>query len=241
MCKNMRSLLTILLSLKLGLILGQAVNYFVPPEINKVGNTMSSFVPEGWTIVDSTKGDLNGDHILDMAFVIQSKDSLTSYSFSELEGEHLVNRMYTEKYRRSILIIVFSNSTKDSLNFIEQSNSMIHASAGLNTKIEIENNLLKIEYNSSSSAYHHSRNSNYYFSYQNKQFLLTKFAGFTQDYEWTENCIIDFIKKIFALTKGKVNVGKPATVWKNIDDIETKTMKEFKEPGSWYIAEGIMI
>ncbi|MDN3677318.1 hypothetical protein QWY90_08315 [Flavobacterium paronense] len=237
----MRPILTIVLFLKLGLVLGQPVNYFVPPEILKVGKTMSSFVPNGWTIVDSTKGDLNGDHNLDIAFVIESKDSLITYSFSEFEGEQRVNRMYTEKYPRSILIIAFSNSTKDSLNLIEQSNSMIHARIGLNTKIEIENNLLKIEYNSSSSAYNHSSNSNYYFSYQNKQFLLNKFDSFRQDYEWTENCIIDFISKIFVLTKGKVNAGKPATVWKNIDDIEPKTMTEFKEPGYWYIAEGIMI
>ena len=248
----MRPILTILLFLKLGLVLGQPVNYFVPPEIIKVGKTMSSFVPDGWTIVDSTKGDLNGDHKLDVAFVIKSKDSLITYSFNEFEGEQRVNRMYTEKYPRSILIIAFSNTTKDSLNLIEQSNSMIHARIGLNTKIEIENNLLKIEYNSSGSAYDHSSNYNYYFSYQNKQFLLNKFDRFTQEYEWTEFCVIDFVSKIFVLTKGKVNLekpatiwknnlGKPATIWKNIDDIEPKTMKEFREPGHWYITNGIMI
>jgi hypothetical protein len=248
----MRPLLTILFFLKLGIGLGQSVNYFVPPEIIKVGKTMTSFVPCGWTIVDSTMGDLNDDHKLDIAFVIKSKDSLITYSFNEFEGEQRVNRSYTEKYPRSILIIAFSNSTNDSLNLIEQSNSMIHARIGLNTKIEIENNLLKIEYHSSSSDYNHSSNSIYYFSYQNKQFLLNKFDSFTQDYEWTEICVIDFICKIFVLTKGNVNkeksatalknnVGKPATVWKQIEDIEPKTMKEFEEPGHWYISNGIMI
>lgn len=241
MCNLMRLILTILLFLKLGLVLGQPANFFVPPEIIKVGKTMSSFVPKGWTIVDSTIGDLNGDHKMDIAFVIKSNDSLISYSFIEFIGEEKVNRMEMKKYPRCILIIVLKDPVKDSFNLIEQSYSMISEITVINTKIEIENNLLKIKFSSSNSDYNISRISNYYFSYQKMQFLLTKFDCFTVNGQWTENCVIDFISKKLGLTKGKVNLGKPDTVWKNIDDIEPKTMNELNAPGCWYIAEGVMI
>jgi hypothetical protein len=236
----MRPIITILLLLKLGIVIGQPYHFFVPPEIIKAGKTMSGFVPEGWTIIDSAKGDLNGDYKLDMAFVIKSKDSILGNSFIEFEGEERVNRIDTEKYPRSILIIVFCDSTKDSFNLVEQSYSMIPAITGLNTKIEIENSFLKIEYNSSSSSYNYSSNSNYYFSYQNEELFLTKFNRNVQEGILTEYCVIDFIGKKMGLTKGKVNVGKPDTIWINIENIIPRTMKVFK-PFSWYIAEGVSI
>jgi hypothetical protein len=49
------------------------------------------------------------------------------------------------------------------------------------------------------------------------------------------------VNKEKSATALKNNVGKPATVWKQIEDIEPKTMKEFEEPGHWYISNGIMI
>lgn len=203
----------------------------------KVGNTMSSFVPEGWTIVDSTKGDLNGDDELDIAFVIKSKDSLITYSFIAFEGEMRVDRKEIEKYPRRILIIAFKDPKKESFNLIEQSNSMI---IGPNIKIDIQNSLLKIEYSSNNLDLNFSSNSNYYYNYQNEQLLLTQFDRFTLNGQWTEDCVIDFINKKMGLTKGKVNVGKPNTIWKIIDNIQPKTMKEFK-PFTWYIAEGVRI
>jgi hypothetical protein len=243
----MRPIITILLFLKLGLVIGQPVNYFVPsginlfpPEIIKVGKTISRFVPYGWTIVDSTIGDLNGDHKLDIAFVIKSKDSIKTYSFNEFEGEERVNRIKEEKYPRNILIVAFCDSTKDCFNLIEQSYSMIPSINGLNTKIEIENNLLKIEISSINSDYNYSSISNYYFSYQNEQLLLTKFNRNKLEKIWTEYCVIDFIGKKMGLAKGKVNVEKPDTIWINIENIIPRTMKVFK-PFSWYIAEGVSI
>lgn len=234
----MRPLLTILLFVKLGLVLGQPVNVFAFPQIVKEGQTMTSFVPDGWTIIDSATGDLNGDNEMDIAFVIKSKDSLITYRFIEFEGEMKVDRMEIEKYPRRILIIAFKDPQKGHLNLIEQSNSMI---IGANTKIEIKNSLLKIEYCSSNLDSSYSSNSKYYFNYQNEQLFLTKVVKFTLDGLWTENCVLDFISKKMELTKGKVHVGDPSTIQKSLDNIQPKTMKEFKAPFTWHIAEGVRI
>lgn len=39
------------------------------------GLTINDFLPWGWVCSDSARGDLNGDRIADIAFIIQSKDS----------------------------------------------------------------------------------------------------------------------------------------------------------------------
>jgi len=238
MCNLMRTSLIIAFILKLGFVLGQPAILFETPLLREEGLTMTSFVRDGWTIVDSTKGDLNGDNEKDIAFVIESKDSLTTYSFIEQEGEQLVHKMLTEKYQRRILIIAFKDPKKDFFNLIEQSNSII---IGINTKIEIKNSHLEIEYNSYDEGQNFRGYHKYYFSHQNKELLLTSVDGFTTDWLWNTHFVIDFISMKLELTNGKVNVGKPNIVLKNIDNIQPKTMKEFKEPGSWYIAEGIMI
>ena len=199
---------------------------------------MTSFVPVGWTIVDSTKGDLNGDTELDMAFVIKSKDSLITYSFNEFEGEQRVNRMEIQKYPRTILIIVVKDPINESFNLIEQSNSII---IGSNTKIEIDKSDLKIEYNLFDEGQNFRGNHKYYFSYKNKQLLLTSADGFKTDGLWITHYVFDFIGQKWGLTRSKVNVGDPATIWKSLDNIEPKSMKEFERPFIWHITEDIYL
>ena len=96
---------------------------------------MTSFVPDGWTIVDSATGDLNGDHEMDIAFVIKSKDSLITFNPLEQQGEVFVVVNRSEKYPRRILLIAFKKPRNNNFTLIEQSNSIIF---GQNTKIEID-------------------------------------------------------------------------------------------------------
>lgn len=234
----MRPLLILALTLKLGLVLGQPLIGIEFPVIKNEGQTMESFIPECWTVVDSTKGDLNGDNELDIAFAIKSKDSLTSYSFIEFEGEQRVHKMEVEKYPRSILIVALKQPGGNNFSLIEQSNSII---SGLASKIQIDNRLLKIEYHSDNMERNFSNNTKYFFSYQNEQLVLIKVKRFELYAGWTQHFILDFSSQKLELTKGKLNAEKQNIIWKNLEPIQPKTMRDFESPYRWYITEGIYI
>ncbi|MBK7969921.1 MAG: hypothetical protein IPK08_13790 [Bacteroidetes bacterium] len=234
----MKRIITIFLFLKIGLASGQPVNLYTFPEIVNQGPTITSFVPDGWTIADSATGDLNGDNDMDMAFVLKSNDSLITFTRLEKQGEVFVEVNRTEKYPRSILLIVFRTPHTNNFSLIEQSNSII---IGQKTKIEIDSSFLKIEYSSNDSVLNYSSNSIYYFHFQNEQFLLTKVDRFTLNGIWTEELFMDFTKQKMRLSKAKINGGKADTVWKDLDNIQPKTMKIFERPFIWYIIDGIMI
>ncbi|HRG59872.1 MAG TPA: hypothetical protein PK323_13025 [Bacteroidia bacterium] len=229
----MKQVCCLLLILNFALVLAQSVELFAFPKIVIEGQTRQNFIPSGWTLVDSALGDLNKDHEMDMAFIIKSNDSLTTYTVKEQQGEAFVEVNRKEKYPRRILIVILKQPHKNSYRLINQSNSMI---VGQNTKIEIVNHALKIEYNTSMHESTFSISSNYYFSYQNEQLWLSKFDRLSISGEQTEYCVIDFINKKMESTKGKA-----ASAWKKLDTIQLKTMEEFKQPFVWYITEGITI
>ena len=69
----MRKLLTIILTFFFGISSGQNFTY---PLIKAKGRIVADFVPAGWTILDSTYGELNSDYTKDAAIIIQHKDSV---------------------------------------------------------------------------------------------------------------------------------------------------------------------
>jgi hypothetical protein len=130
------------------------------------------------------------------------------------------------------LLVAFKDSKKDNFNLIEQNNSIIF---GPNTKIEIDNTLLKIEYNSYDERQVLRGNTKYYFSYTDKQLLLTSVDGFRTDGLWTNHYFFDFVRQKWGLAEGKMDIEKlPVTEWKTLDNIQLKTMVEFR-PLSWYL------
>ncbi|MBK9047875.1 MAG: hypothetical protein IPL74_14690 [Bacteroidetes bacterium] len=127
----MKRIITIFLFLKIGLASGQPVNLFTFPEIVNQGPTITSFVPDGWTIADSATGDLNGDNDMDMAFVLRSKDSLITFTHLEQQGEVFVEVNRTESIREvfyllslehHILITSFSRTKQFNNNWTENKN-----------------------------------------------------------------------------------------------------------------------
>ena len=73
----MRPLLTLIFLLKIGLSLGQSFAY---PTIKNNGHKLSEFIPNGWTILDSTSEDLNNDKHDDFACVLEHRDSVSIFS-----------------------------------------------------------------------------------------------------------------------------------------------------------------
>lgn len=232
----MRLLLTILFILELGTVLGQPVDMFRFPVVKKEGLTIESFIPDRWLLVEFASGDLNNDHKMDMAIVIESKDSLQTFTHLDWLGEQFFEVNRSEKYKRRILLIVFKDSLSDKFNLLEQDNSIMLDQKSIKTyniieHIKIDNGLLKIC--RAGNAYDSVRdfNSVFSFQYQQGEFLFVtynehytnRFSPAFEDYKF------DFILQKWGATKGNMHEGQePATVWKSMNNIELRTIKTFK-------------
>lgn len=243
MCNLMRSILIIILILKLSVVLGQPTDLFSFPEIIKEGPTIMDFVPNRWTLLDSTSGDLNGDNRIDVAIVVQSKDSLETFTHGEYLGEEYVIVNRSEKYQRRILLILFKDSLTNKFNLIEQSNTIILCHKDIKwedrfKEIKIENGLLRIHYGSSTYGNDLYFSAHYFFKYQKAEFLLTRAyldKVVTPNIQITHS--FDFITKKWIKTQGVINSGQGhKETLKDLNNIENKTLKTFERPFTWFIA-----
>lgn len=245
----MRKLLSIAIIFNLGLVQGQPVNLFIFPSIVKSGQTISNFIPDRWTLLDSTSGDLNGDNRDDIAFVIESKDSLTTFTHQEQQGEVFVEVNKSEKYLRRILLIILKDSLADNFNLIEQNNTIIlshedRTKADPFEDIEIRKGILKIFYISTNNNNLNGGASTYSFRYQNGDFSLIEVDRqlWTEYPPMLEISKFDFINQNWSVSKGDPNKGqKPETIWKALNNIQIQTFRTFKRPYMWHVTEDIFL
>ncbi len=241
MCNLMRHLITIVCILKLGLVFGQQSNFFAFPEIIKEGQTITDFVPDRWEILDSTVGDLNNDNRMDMAIVLQSKDSLETLYFFEYAGEMKVNECINKRYKRRILFILFKDSLTDTFDLIEQSNTIILCHENSKSEdpfkeIKIDNNLLKILYG------HYSINNSYqyFFKYKNGEFILARAYWHLGASNVRQTHNFDFETKIWLKTVSDLKTGIIYEEGsKDLNNIPIQTLKTFERPFSLLLGEYI--
>ncbi|HNS12199.1 MAG TPA: hypothetical protein PKM97_06255 [Bacteroidia bacterium] len=89
------------------------------PEITSSGESIQSFIPQGWSLRDSSSGLLDDDELLDFAIVIQLDDTLL---LSKILGDDTM----TEEYRPRILMIL-SKTADNTFRKSCQSNQAILA------------------------------------------------------------------------------------------------------------------
>ena len=213
---------------------GQNFSY---PTIKSTGKDIADFMPVGWTILDSTYGDLNKDGIQDAAFVIQHKDSVSLVR--SLEDTVLT--------KPRILILLFKNAANNKFTLIEQSNSFIlmHDNPIMDDPyqgITIDKGILKIDFHlfyNMGSWY--STSSTYKFRFDRKTFVLigadlSTIHRATLDYE---DYSYNFLTKKRSYTKGNDQSGSKKTNQKIFPLTALKTFKTFKEPYSWEIEADI--
>ncbi len=237
----MRHLITIIFILNLSLVLGQPTDLFSFPVIIREGQTIRDFVPDRWTILDSTLGDLNHDNREDIAIVLQSKDSLETSHFFEYEGEMVVNKLHTERYKRRILLILFKDSLMNKFDLIEQSNTIIlcHENSKLEDpfkEVKIDNGLLKILYG------HYSVNNSYqyFFKYKNGEFILARAYWHLGDSNVRQTHNFDFKTKTWLKTVSDLKSGKIyKETLKDLKNIPIQTLKTFKKPFGLLIGDYI--
>jgi hypothetical protein len=232
----MRPSLIFILTLFFNLSYGQDFSY---PLINRGGLKIGDFVPTGWIILDSTKGDLNKDYIDDAVIILQHKDSVTLINS---DGE-------TTQTQPRILLRLFKNKASKLFELTEQSNSFIlkHDKSTMDDpyrELGINKGVLTITFNlfyNIGSWY--ITTTSYKFRYERKQFVLIGADNFsfhrsTHDYE---KYSFNFITKKRSLTKGNDNTGKEETTWGKVNIQKLKTLKNFFEPFTWEVEKDIYL
>jgi hypothetical protein len=91
---------------------------FSYPAIAVAGNSIADFIPEKWTLLDSTAGDLNKDRYSDLAFVLQYEDSIPW-------PEDETNFEDTVLTQPRILVIAFQDTNTHAWELKLQHNSFI--------------------------------------------------------------------------------------------------------------------
>jgi len=239
----MKPLLTIILTLQIGHILGQPTDHFLLPEIIKEGQTIADFIPDKWSILDSTTGDLNHDNRMDMAIVLQSKDSLETQYFFEYEGEVKVNEFKRKRYQRRILLIIFKDSLTNKFKLIEQSNTIILCHENSKSEdpfkeVKIDNGLLKFLYG------HYSINNSYqyFFKYKNGEFILSRAYWHLGNSNVRQTHNFDFETKMWLKTVSELKTGqifKETSI--DLNEIQIQTIKTFERPFKLFVGEYIYL
>jgi hypothetical protein len=221
------------LTLTLGLAFGQN---FIYPTIKSNGGTITKFVPDGWAVLDSAFGDLNGDKLDDIAFVLQHRDSIV---LTKTEGGY----SDTVTTQPRILVLVFYNSITKQYDLIEQSNSFIltHDNPTMDEPfqdISISLGVLKIDFHIwySMGSWEMSNNS-YKFRYRENQFKLigADYNSANRGSGEMEDRSYNFLTKKVKVTRGNFSSDKQKIDWRTFDFKELKTFRTFIEPFTYEV------
>ena len=114
---------------------------FLYPTINNSGTNVKDFIPQGWRLKDSAKGDLNGDNIEDLALVIEYNDSVNETSKdSVILGSP------------RILLVMFKNKETGIYNKVEENKVFVlrHGEGGMDPEpyggISIMKRVLQVDF-----------------------------------------------------------------------------------------------
>ncbi len=233
----MRPLLTIIFLLRVGLVSGQDFSY---PIVKSTGQNISDFIPIGWTLLDSAKGDLNNDKLNDFAIVLEHIDSVT---FIKHEASFAPEYNDTIITQPRILVIGFYSAKTNRYNLIEQNNSFIlpHDNPIMDDpflNISIANKVLQIDFRIWMSMGSWEMSTNYYkFRYQNKQFQLigADYNSANRGSGDTEDRSYNFLTKKVKIAIGNFSNDKQDVKWRTFNLKEVKTLSTFTQPFTWEI------
>lgn len=235
----MRRLLTTIFILTFGFASGQDFSY---PNINKQGQDIHSFIPNGWKLLDLTQGDLNKDNHDDAALIIQHKDSVSVIK-KELEFSNIVIT------QPRILIILFYNPTTNQYQLAEKSNSFILNHDNPNTEdpyqdISINKGVLKIDFHifMNMGGWVMSNNT-YRFRFQDNDFALIGAAYYYVNRRSgeTENRCYNFVTNKVKASTGTIESDKQKTSKRTLNIKEIKTLKTFLQPFTWEVEKDYYI
>ena len=212
---------------------------FLYPSIKIDGKELNDFVPTGWKILDTARGDLNKDGTADAAIILQYNDSV---SIKKSGNESVLTQP-------RILVVLFKAVDGNHFLLVAQSNSFIlnHDNPTMDDPYEetrISNGTLKIKfrlfYNMGSW---YVTNTSYTFRYQQEEFALIgadylSFHRATSDFE---EYSYNFLTKKRSLKTGNDKHGGTKTTWKSLNLATLKTLGTLKEPFTWEVERNIYL
>lgn len=213
------------------------------PKIVTHAKNVSAFVPRGWHIESTAKGDLNGDAFPDQALFIKG----TARKYIQ-KNEGLGQNPF-DTNPRALLIVFFDPSTKG-YRLIEKSSLIpIPDSPTMSEPLEsmtIKNGVLKIHLSVWFSAGSWSTsNTTYSFRYQNDKFVLI--GADSSDYQRNTGheakCSINFLT-----SKVKITISDPldseglhvtsSTRWQRLKSSKLRSLSSFQKPYAWEVIPG---
>lgn len=235
----MKILATLFLVLIFGTSSGQSFTY---PLIKLKGNSIRDFVPKGWTILKSAKGDLNSDQQNDIALVLQHRDSVSLIKDDDGVSDTVVTQP-------RILVIAFYNSATKQYDLIEQNNSFILNDDNPSMddpfqNISIANQILQINFSIFYNMGGWETSTNIYkFRFQDNEFKLigADYNSTMRNTGETEDRNYNFLTKKVKVITGNIEIVKRKTKWKQVDCKELKTFKTFTQPFTWEVEKDFFI
>jgi hypothetical protein len=218
-----------------GIVSGQS---FIYPKILREGKTLQEFIPADWKVVDSAKGDMDGNNNKEYAFIIRYKDSTM---IPHMEDGKL------GKFRTlpSILIIIFQYGDSGKFVLIEQNNKFATQQIDNNgsfpyTAMKINNGIFNIDFAMFYGPAAH-RKLSYVFRYQNKKFVLIGadtdyFNESTREYEKTS---VNFLSGKWSSDTGNGDSGVGSITWHRLPSGKLRPLSAFQEPEGWRVTNNL--
>lgn len=180
-----------------------------------------------WNILEKANGDLNNDGKLDVALILESRDSLY---------EKRCDPCYVQKNKARIILILLNQH--NSQKVIIQNNLFIARGdeGGMAPYIEpelsIKNHLLNIDYQYTRSHL------SYTFKFKNNRMILVsaKNSGVTSATGDFESNSFDFIKNIIVTETGNISEEESKIDTLEIN-VKPKILSEFRKMYDWQVAK----
>lgn len=235
----MRALSTIVLVFISIAAYAQSFEY---PKLADTATSINSFAPDGWVVLDSTLGDLNGDNINDAAIVLHRLDSTMVIE----EQDSLIT------YPR-ILLIAFRTKEGQFYKVVQSNKFIINRKRVLGLSfnstapyegIFINKGILRIDFHLfflSGSWY--MTNSSYKFRYQDNEFKLigADYLSFHRATHDSEEYSFNFLTKKYTVTKMIADEQTTPTEWHKLKVDALKTFDTFEEPFTWEVIENLYL
>ena len=189
------------------------------------GKTVNDFIPKGWKVLLTARGDLNNDKLEDTAIVIEKDDKKNIKKNDSLGPEYL-------NLNPRVLLVVFKQkdgtyvlAVKNDKGFIQSEGDEENPTL-MDTldEISIKNNILKIDFNYVLSAGSWAASHTVYtFRFQNNRFELIGFDNnsYMRNSGEKEEFSLNFSTSKVKITAGgnisDKNLDKQKQQWKNVN------------------------
>lgn len=232
----MKSLLFLLYCVPI-LTFSQSFQY---PVLQSQAKEIESFIPEGWTILDSAIGDLNKDNLSDLVLVIQKGDSISKLIWD-------VNEIDTIFYKPRVLIFATRDSINQNYLLKLQHNTFIPKYTNRGEfdpygSIEIRKGvlMLQLSYGCTMGCWEMT-GVTYKFRFKSSKLQLIgadestihRSSGESSKYS------INFLSGKWSKQIGNEFEGKWGKIeWYKLESIELKTLDMLHEAGEWEVIKG---